>query len=147
MSCLLLCMPVLLTCKAWPGECRSSVKKVNLQEPLGFTAAFHGPQGPGLLAIARTADAGVSFPCCCSYLLLLLAAVAAAAAAICCCWSIMKLTIAAAAAAAAAASVAPGADAADAVHSVLVLWLLLWLLLPLMPALVADPCLLATSPP
>ena len=51
--------------------CRSSVKKINLQEPLGFTAAFNGPHGPGVLAIARTADAEVS------WLLLLLPAAAA----------------------------------------------------------------------
>ena len=55
--------------------CRSSVKKINLQEALGFAAAFHGPHGPGLLAITRTADVGVSTPSCC----LLVAATAAAA--------------------------------------------------------------------
>ena len=52
--------------------CRSSVKKINLQEALGFAAAFHGPHGPGLLAITRTADVGVSTPSCCLLLLLLL---------------------------------------------------------------------------
>ena len=53
-------MPALLACVTRPELYRSSVKKINLQEPLGFTAAFHGPHGPGLLAIARTADTGVS---------------------------------------------------------------------------------------